>query len=407
MKTSIPKYCSTFFILIMFTSIACNKELKIEPVQAESFIKFYGNSYDDYARDILQTDDGGYVIVGNTQSVIAGVAGMAHVFMMKTDKFGNIDWGPKIYNAENNAEVNRVLALPDGGFIIIGNAEVTRGSSTDKDIRVIRTTSTGDSVWIKKFGGIRDDVGLTGLITKDGECMIGGYFNDGTRKKIKLFTINLDGVVTWDYYDIAPFSVDDGDWMLSGSAGSADGYVFVGSVSNSSKTGINPRVLILGIDAALENQKYNVYSEDNAATGRDVFVHDDGTISILADITGGNGTSDIGLFKVTGRISDDSVLWYKQYGGPGNQVPGSICYASSEGYYISGTTYRSGNNNIYLLRLDKDGNVIFENDFGNGSDQEGYRSIHCSDGGCAVAGASDANGDWQVAIIKTRPGGEL
>ena len=49
--------------------------------------KTYGGVYDDDAYSVVQTDDGGYVLVGNTQSFGAGET---DAFMVKADASGNL-----------------------------------------------------------------------------------------------------------------------------------------------------------------------------------------------------------------------------------------------------------------------------------------------------------------------------
>jgi hypothetical protein len=94
----------------------------------------------DYLRDAIQSQDGGYVLVG----------GLSHgVWLMKTDSHGSIEW-IKSYMPESNRAIGRVLIqTPDGGFLIAGEQH--------GDGMLLKTDAAGNMQWSKTFGGNEDD----------------------------------------------------------------------------------------------------------------------------------------------------------------------------------------------------------------------------------------------------------
>ena len=88
---------------------------------------------------------------------------------------------------------------------------------------------------------------------------------------------------------------------------------------------------------------------------------------------------------------DGTILWEKELGS----VSGDIGYDIQEtdngdllvlGYVGSGT---AGNRDVYLARLDEKGNLLWENDYGDALNDEGYQLVQLSNGGYAIAGYSD------------------
>ncbi len=403
MKPSTRLYCFIVLSMIMWITHSCNQELKIEPEQSKSFIRFFGNSYQDHASDILQTDDGGYVITGSTQAVLSGLVGYFDVFIMKINKYGNIEWGPKIFNNGMNDESKRVLATGDGGYLVIGSTEIT---SQDKDIWVIKTTSTGDSLWTKTYGGSNHEEGFTGFITNQGDYVVAGYTESfgAAGKDYWILQLNENGDINWSLPNPINFGLP-GDQVILDAYYTNESYFFIGYESSA---GNESEVMVAEVPAngrfILKN---NLEVDATSCVGNGIIVHEDGSFRVLTTMILENGQQKSGIIKFDGNILAPDQYSYKYFDIPGNQKASSISSINNGGYIITGTVVSGGNNDLYLLKLDHDLNMIFKNNFGNASDQEGYRVIQTSDDGFAVAGTSNANGDWQVLVLKTATDGNL
>ena len=85
----------------------------------------------------------------------------------------------------------------------------------------------------------------------------------------------------------------------------------------------------------------------------------------------------------------------------------SICSLSTGGYAIIGSTITAGNEDIYLLITDSQGNVVNSNTFGGTGSQVGLQIQQTSDGGFIILGLNTFDNNSMITLIKTKPDGSL
>jgi hypothetical protein len=119
----------------------------------------------DEARYVQQTNDGGYIIIARTDNYPSSSV----VWLIKTDSNGNKEW-EKIFDRSGNDEGFCVQQTTDGGYIIVGTTD-----SFDRNVWLIKTDSNGNKEWNKVFGGTFVDEGFCVQQTTDGGYIITGY----------------------------------------------------------------------------------------------------------------------------------------------------------------------------------------------------------------------------------------
>jgi beta-propeller uncharacterized protein DUF5122 len=108
-------------------------------------------------------------------------------------------------------------------------------------------------------------------------------------------------------------------------------------------------------------------------------------------------------FKVLKLNANGNVIWQKTYGGSGDDLINSIQQTSDGGFIVVGSTSSfSGSGGIWVLKLNANGNVIWQKTYG-GSDSDGANSIQeTSDGGFIVVGStisfSGISGYWVLKL---------
>lgn len=102
-----------FFVVLVF-SFTLNAQITFE--------RWYGGTGDDYGSSVAQTSDGGYIIVGYTESFGAGGE---DIYVLKTDSVGTLIWN-KTYGGMDDDKGISVRQTVDGGYIIVGIMGVSR-----------------------------------------------------------------------------------------------------------------------------------------------------------------------------------------------------------------------------------------------------------------------------------------
>ena len=108
--------------------------IKIKADGEHEWTKNYGSMRGDDCRDVAQTTDGGFVLVGHAWG------GMS---MVKTDSFGDVLW-TRSYGGFEGFSVKQTS---DGGFILLGDSTVNGIGS----FHVVKTDSIGRTIWAKLF----------------------------------------------------------------------------------------------------------------------------------------------------------------------------------------------------------------------------------------------------------------
>ena len=129
----------------------------------------YDKSEDDEGYCVQQTSDEGYIIVGT-----GGAYGANDVYLIKTDSSGDTLW-TQTYDANDYDVGHSVEQTTDGGYIIAGYTNTYGVGSHSDDVYIIKTDSTGDTLWTRTYGGSEDDWGHSVAQTTDGGYIVAGW----------------------------------------------------------------------------------------------------------------------------------------------------------------------------------------------------------------------------------------
>jgi hypothetical protein len=141
--------------------------IKTNGTGVEQWNKTFGGTKDDEGYSGQQTEDGGFVVVGQTQSYGAG--GL-DVWILKTDANGHELWN-KTYGLRRDDFGESIQQTADKGFIIAGT---TYSYGYAGDVWLIKTDSSGNQEWNKSYGGSGEEYGHSVRQTTDGGYIVTG-----------------------------------------------------------------------------------------------------------------------------------------------------------------------------------------------------------------------------------------
>lgn len=130
--------------------------------------KFLGGSDYDILFSVEQTTDGGYVLAGGTYSY-SHVPGFSDVWMVKMSRNGDVAW-EKTYGGIYDDVAYSVKQTEEGGYVLACWTSFGYG-----DIWALKTDMDGNVEWQKRYGGTEGDVPTSLRQTSDGGFVISGY----------------------------------------------------------------------------------------------------------------------------------------------------------------------------------------------------------------------------------------
>jgi hypothetical protein len=132
----------------------------------------FGGSGDDYGhtKQCYQTNDGGYVIGGFSNSVGAGKFDM---WIIKTDSTGHMVWDTT-YGCTKNDVCWGLESVDDGGYVAVVTMNYAGFSGDKDDIHLVKMDGNGHIEWVQEYGG--PDIQLGGAVdgTTDGGFIVCG-----------------------------------------------------------------------------------------------------------------------------------------------------------------------------------------------------------------------------------------
>jgi len=359
----------------------------------------FGGTDNDGGYSVQQTTDGGYIITGYTESFGNG---NEDVYLIKTDGNGIEQWA-KTFGGTDDEKGRSVQQTNDGGYIICG--ETKSFGNGNKDVYLIKTDGNGDSLWTKTFGGTYYDWGLSVQQTTDDGFITIAYTESFGNGGGDAYLIKTDGSGNEEWSKTFGGILGDGGNFVQQTIDG--GYIITGETESFGNGGGND-VYLIKTDGIGNEEWTKTFGGLDDDEGYCVQQTTDGGYVICGgkypvgneDIylikTDGNGNEE--WIKTFGGTYDDYGHSVKQTTDGGYIING---YTSSFG---------NGNTDVYLIKTDGNGIEQWSKTFGGTGYDEGRRSVQqTTDGGYILIGGTESfgNGDEDVYLIKTDGNGNI
>jgi hypothetical protein len=398
-KFTVKTIALLFVASLVAGSVGHSQSTNPPPIEWQ---RSFGGSGTDDASCIRQTLDGGYIVGGYSSSSISGTKtstnfGSADCWIVRLDQNGNQLWDRSF--GETNFDILRALQqTSEGGFILAGGSL--------GDLWVVRVDEHGDKQWERRFGSPGEEQAAALQQTSDGGFIAAGWTQSATGIPFDGYVVrmNSDGNKLWE--QSFGGSGQDQFFCLQETA---DGGFVVGGTISSFSSGTEGwgswDFWLMKLDGSGSKlweklfggtQKDEMHSLQQTADGGFIL---GGHSASPAD---GNKTSPFfggsfnGDFWIVRLDAEGTKLWDKSFGGRNDETVASLQQTADGGFILAGDSTPEFDplvSDIWVVRLDAEGNKVWEQTFG-GSASDRARSVRqTSDGGFIIGGYSRSPAD--------------
>lgn len=402
----------------------------------------YGGGSVDIPYSIKVTNDGGTIVAGYTDSKSGDVSPQANrdywdLWVLKLDRCGVIQW-ERSFGGTGYESARDIAQTPDGGYIVLGETNSTDGGviagyGGTKDIWLLKLDASGSLQWQKRYGGSGLDIGNHIELTPDGSYLIAassssndgditgnhgtGGFTDGVIMKI-----SASGAVQWSKCyggskneELFDFKIINNTIFLAGFTNSVDGDIPPNQQ--------NYDVWLLAIDPNGSKVFSKIYGGSQNDVAYCMTQGADGSLTMAGyttsndgDVSGAKGSQDYWILNVSQR---GQLNWQKVLGGTEAEYAKSIFTDADSSYLVGGITYSDdgdisdplGEGDYWTIKLDQSGNLLWKQNWG-GSQSDHLRSMIrnprtdeyylAGDSESADGDFHNSQGETDFAIIKLK-----
>ncbi|MHC1774159.1 MAG: T9SS type A sorting domain-containing protein [Lentimicrobium sp.] len=341
--------------------------------------KSLGGSEDDHARSVIRTNDGGFVAFGSTSSNdgdITGSKGGIDYWIVKLDDTGNMEW-QKSLGGSIFEYAHEVIQTTDGGFAVVGFSDSGDGDITGNhgnyDYWVVKLDGSGEIIWQKALGGSSMDQAFAIRQTTDGGYIIAGasISDDGdvthhiASNDCWIVKLDASGNLSWEKsyggrgseFPQSIVQTIDGGYVFAGWTESSDGDV---TANHGQRDAWVVKLNSIG-DLVWQHS----FGGSMTETASEIRQLPDGNYIVCGysfsddgDLNSNKGEEDFWILKLD---FSGNMLWQQSFGGSHADQCRAIAQSSDGSYILSGSSdsndgdvtgnHGNGNKDGWVLKL--------------------------------------------------------
>lgn len=420
--------------LVGFLLFSCKKETITQTNdlpwrQSSPFVQVFGGSANESARAVVATPDGGFAVLGHTQSQDGFLAEKTNnsfdMWLLRFDGGGNLLW-QKTYGGPGNDRGLDLINTPTGNLVLVGflegKAPGAPTSPNSQNLWVVQVDAVGTVQWEKTFGYAGSDYATQVIADADGNLVIAGVLDvtaseglgNQTQKHAGgdywVLKLNAQGELIWRNYfgglqADTPYALEttpDGGYLLAGTSDSAD--------TDISQSRGSYDCWVVKIDSQGQLQWEASFGGSQIDTAYALAPLQNGHYRIVGDsrssdqqVTQNNGAADMWVFDIdlSGELVQEKCI------GGSNFDVGRSLYPLSNGCWLLAGSSRStdgdlqknqGQNDAWMVVLNPTASeIIWQQTLGGAEVDFAYDAVQLSDGSLIAVGETQSqSGDIPI-----------
>jgi len=354
--------------------------------------------YEESGSDVIKTSGGDYVVVGTSISWEWPMPdNMDDILIVKLDgTSGNVIWNKKIH-LRNYDRGTSIVEDNDGNYVFTG---FTSSDDANKSDVFFGKVDTQGNVLTKKAINISNnyDGGYSISKTADGGFVIGGEAGHSHNEDFMILKVDQNGNKKWSQ----KFSDHEDNSAFDAIEASDGNFYLVGS-----KRIVNKYEDIRIIKTNSKGKKIwdKTYGGDKEDIGEGIIESEDNTFVVVAGTFSYGKAGDVLLMKIN---SDGKVIWQNNYGGDkldklreydGNSVSGRhLTKTPDGGYLVSGSSRSFGG--MWVFKTDSSGSLLWN--YSNKDWGGACAARQAVDGSVIIAGPNLSGDTVDLYVVKIK-----
>jgi hypothetical protein len=359
------------------------------------FERSYGTAADDRGVAVVAFDDGGCILVANSDSS----PNFSQILVVRVDGAGDTVWTRTVPEPGGMLAATGAVSDGAGGCFIVGKRKVER---VDWDMYAVRLDSSGRTAWSGYWGSPDADDIATGVCRADTGWVVCGYTLASGEANVRLDRLTALGAHPW----ILISGSNRPEYAYSVARSPDGSFLVAGAVYRDSSRFTD--VLLMKVDSLGTLLWSRTFGDSLWDEARAVVQMANGDIGVVGFSSSYGQGNDCYFLRTN---SAGQGIWSRTYGFAGSDRAYSACEASGGGLVAVGERFpfSGGSSDLYMLKVSGSGALAWDRFYGRAGNDCGYSVVTTPDSGFLIAGSTwnDSSGNFDAYLVKTTADGTL
>jgi hypothetical protein len=257
-----------------------------------------------------------------------------------------------------------------------------------------------DTLWARNYGSVSSsELGLCGTVTSDGGYAVCGVSYNFSGGDFWLVRTDVNGDTVWTK-DYGADRWQEAHYIIQTGDG---GFAICGG---SSIAVGNDDMFIVKTDSSGDTLWTRLIGNVGANDEAEAIIQTSDGCYLAVGMGSFSGNTQLYMVKLN---QDGDQIWSRNYGGSSSDYAYGVVETPDSGFAITGTySFGYANSDLWLLRTDSQGDTLWTRrfDFHNNLDR-GDAIVLTADGGFAIGGRTWVGSSPQLLILRTDPDGNM